>query len=168
MGREVAGVGPQLCCKKASLANEIIAASLDELRAARLNGRRLLALCNGLADAERLTKIGNRAAPSGHSCSQPSIRLDTAGRSRHSRRCLWRAGRRVQSSGNSAATALAPSLNTDDQHCRQRVERDDPGFNSGRLGLAAERPARFRALCTRLRAVSVSVGMGSARQEPER
>ena len=42
--------------------NEIIVASLDELRAARLSGKRLLALWNGLPGAERLTKIGNRAA----------------------------------------------------------------------------------------------------------
>ena len=42
--------------------NEIIVASLDELRAARLSGKRLLALWNGLPGAERLTKIGNREA----------------------------------------------------------------------------------------------------------
>jgi hypothetical protein len=42
--------------------NEIIVASLAELRAARLSGKRLLALWNGLPGAERLTKIGNRAA----------------------------------------------------------------------------------------------------------
>jgi Protein of unknown function (DUF3489) len=42
--------------------NEIIVASLDELRAARLSGKRLLALWNGLPGVERLTKVGNRAA----------------------------------------------------------------------------------------------------------
>ena len=42
--------------------NEIIVASLDELRAARLSGKRLLALWNGLPGAERLTQIGNREA----------------------------------------------------------------------------------------------------------
>ena len=42
--------------------NEIIVASLDELRAARLSGKRLLALWNGLPGAERLIKIGNREA----------------------------------------------------------------------------------------------------------
>jgi hypothetical protein len=42
--------------------NEIIVASLDELRAAGLSGKRLLAVWNGLPGAERLTKIGNRAA----------------------------------------------------------------------------------------------------------
>src|SRR5260370_6829819 len=42
--------------------NEIIVASLDELRAARLSGKRLLALWNGVPGAERLTKIGNREA----------------------------------------------------------------------------------------------------------
>jgi hypothetical protein len=42
--------------------NEIIVASLEELRAARLSGKQLLALWNGLPGTERLTKIGNRAA----------------------------------------------------------------------------------------------------------
>ena len=42
--------------------NEIIVASLEELRAARLSGKRLLALWNGLPGTERLTKIGNREA----------------------------------------------------------------------------------------------------------
>jgi hypothetical protein len=40
--------------------NEIVIASLDELRAARLSGKRLLALWNGLPGVERLSKIGNR------------------------------------------------------------------------------------------------------------
>jgi hypothetical protein len=42
--------------------NEIVVASLDELRAARLSGKRLLLLWNGLPGAERLTKVGDRAA----------------------------------------------------------------------------------------------------------
>jgi hypothetical protein len=42
--------------------NEIIVASLDELRSARLGAKRLLALWNGLPGVERLTKVGNRAA----------------------------------------------------------------------------------------------------------
>jgi hypothetical protein len=40
----------------------IIIASLDELRAARLSGKRLLALWNGLPGAERLSKVGDREA----------------------------------------------------------------------------------------------------------
>jgi hypothetical protein len=39
---------------------EIAVASLDELRAARLTGKRLLALCNGLHGPERLSKVGDR------------------------------------------------------------------------------------------------------------
>jgi hypothetical protein len=42
--------------------DEIIVASLDELRAARLSGRRLLALWNSLPNVERLSKVGNREA----------------------------------------------------------------------------------------------------------
>ena len=42
--------------------NEIVVASLDELRAARLSGKRLLALWNGLPGVGRLSKIGNRQA----------------------------------------------------------------------------------------------------------
>jgi hypothetical protein len=42
--------------------NEIVVASLDELRAARLSGKRLLALWNGLPDVDRLSKVGNREA----------------------------------------------------------------------------------------------------------
>ena len=42
--------------------NKIVVASLDELRAARLSGKRLLALWNSLPSAERLTKISDRAA----------------------------------------------------------------------------------------------------------
>jgi len=42
--------------------NEIIVASLDELRAARLSSKRLLALWNGLSGADRLSKVGNREA----------------------------------------------------------------------------------------------------------
>ena len=42
--------------------NEIVVASLDELHAARLNGKRLLALWNGLPGVDRLTKIGEREA----------------------------------------------------------------------------------------------------------
>ncbi len=37
-------------------------ASLDELRASRLSGKRLLALWNGLPGVDRLTKLGNRGA----------------------------------------------------------------------------------------------------------
>jgi uncharacterized protein DUF3489 len=42
--------------------NEIAVASVDELRAARLSGKRLLALWNGLPGAERLSKVGDREA----------------------------------------------------------------------------------------------------------
>jgi transposase len=42
--------------------NEIVVASLDELHAARLNGKRLLALWNGLPGVDRLTKVGEREA----------------------------------------------------------------------------------------------------------
>jgi hypothetical protein len=42
--------------------NEIFVASLDELRAARLSGKRLLALWNGLPGVDRLSKLGNREA----------------------------------------------------------------------------------------------------------
>ena len=42
--------------------NEIVVASLDELRAARLGGKRLLALWNGLPGVDRLSKVGNREA----------------------------------------------------------------------------------------------------------
>jgi len=42
--------------------NEIVVASLDELRAGRLNGKRLLALWNGLPGVDRLSKVGDREA----------------------------------------------------------------------------------------------------------
>ena len=42
--------------------NEIVVASRDELRAARLSGKRLLALWNGLPGVERLSKVGDREA----------------------------------------------------------------------------------------------------------
>ena len=42
--------------------SEIVVASLDELRAARLSGKRLLALWIGLPGADRLSKVGNREA----------------------------------------------------------------------------------------------------------
>src|SRR5260370_23678848 len=42
--------------------NEIIIASLDEFRAARLSGKRLLALWNGLPGVDRLSKVGKREA----------------------------------------------------------------------------------------------------------
>src|SRR3982074_1214943 len=42
--------------------DEIVVASLDELRAARLSGKRLLALWNGLPGVDRLSKVGNREA----------------------------------------------------------------------------------------------------------
>lgn len=42
--------------------NEIIIASRDELRAARLSGERLLALWNGVPGVDRLSKVGKREA----------------------------------------------------------------------------------------------------------
>ncbi len=42
--------------------NRIVVASLDELRAARLGGKRLLALWNGLPGVERLGNVGDREA----------------------------------------------------------------------------------------------------------
>ena len=42
--------------------SEIFVSSLDELRAARLSGKRLLALWNGLPNVDRLSKVGNREA----------------------------------------------------------------------------------------------------------
>jgi uncharacterized protein DUF3489 len=42
--------------------NEIVVASLDELRAARLSGKRLLALWNGLPGVDRLSKVSDREA----------------------------------------------------------------------------------------------------------
>jgi Protein of unknown function (DUF3489) len=42
--------------------NHIVVASLDELRAARLSGKRLLALWNGLPGVDRLRKLGDREA----------------------------------------------------------------------------------------------------------
>jgi hypothetical protein len=42
--------------------NEIAVTSIEELHAARLSGKPLLALWNGLPGAERLTKVGDRAA----------------------------------------------------------------------------------------------------------
>ena len=42
--------------------NEIFVSSLDELRAAHLSGKRLLALWNGLPNVDRLSKVGNREA----------------------------------------------------------------------------------------------------------
>src|ERR1700730_3708893 len=42
--------------------DEIVVASLDELRATRLSGKRLLALWNGLPNVDRLSKVGNREA----------------------------------------------------------------------------------------------------------
>ena len=42
--------------------NEIVVASSDKLRAARLGGKRLLALWNGLPGVERLSKVGVREA----------------------------------------------------------------------------------------------------------
>jgi uncharacterized protein DUF3489 len=41
---------------------EIIIGSLDELRAARISGKRLLALWNGLPGVARLSKVGDRDA----------------------------------------------------------------------------------------------------------
>src|ERR1700736_2732531 len=42
--------------------NEIVVASLDELRAAHLSGKRLLALRNGLPGVDPLRKVDNREA----------------------------------------------------------------------------------------------------------
>jgi len=42
--------------------NEIVVASLDELRAARLSGKRLLALWNRLPGVDPLSKVGDRGA----------------------------------------------------------------------------------------------------------
>ena len=42
--------------------NAIVVASRDELRVARLSGKRLLALWNGLPGVDRLSKVGNRQA----------------------------------------------------------------------------------------------------------
>jgi hypothetical protein len=42
--------------------DEIIVGSLDELRGARLSGKRLLALWNGLPGVARLSKVGDRDA----------------------------------------------------------------------------------------------------------
>ena len=42
--------------------NEIVVASLDELRAARLSGKRMLALWNGLPGVDRMSKVGDREA----------------------------------------------------------------------------------------------------------
>jgi Protein of unknown function (DUF3489) len=42
--------------------NEIAVALLEELHAARLSGKRLLALWHGLPGTERLTKMGDRTA----------------------------------------------------------------------------------------------------------
>jgi Protein of unknown function (DUF3489) len=41
---------------------EIVVASNEELHAARLSGKRLLALCNALPDVEKRRKIGDRDA----------------------------------------------------------------------------------------------------------
>jgi hypothetical protein len=42
--------------------NKIAVTSIEELHAARLSAKRLLALWNGLPGTERLTKIGDRTA----------------------------------------------------------------------------------------------------------
>ena len=42
--------------------DEIIIGSLDELRAARISGKRLLAVWNGLPGVARLSKVGDRDA----------------------------------------------------------------------------------------------------------
>jgi hypothetical protein len=42
--------------------NEIVVASLDELRAARLSGKRLLALWNGLPGVDSVSKVGDGEA----------------------------------------------------------------------------------------------------------
>jgi hypothetical protein len=42
--------------------NAIVVASVEELDAARLSGKRLLALWNGLPDVERATRLGDRQA----------------------------------------------------------------------------------------------------------
>ena len=55
--------------------NEIVVASLDELRAARLSGKRLLALWNGLPGVERVSRVGaHRRCSAGVSGKQPASR----------------------------------------------------------------------------------------------
>ena len=52
-------------CRKASAKvseGEIVVTSKEELQAAPLNGKRLLALWNALPDAEKRKKVGDRAA----------------------------------------------------------------------------------------------------------
>jgi hypothetical protein len=56
--------GITLCREPPAAVNEgeIVVASNEELRAARLNGKRLLALWNALPDVEKRRKVGDREA----------------------------------------------------------------------------------------------------------
>ena len=56
--------GITLCREPPAAVNEgeIIVASNEELHAARLSGKRLLALCNALPDVEKCKKVGDRDA----------------------------------------------------------------------------------------------------------
>jgi hypothetical protein len=56
--------GITLCCEPPAAVNEgeIVVASNEELHAARLSGKRLLALWNALPDVEKRTKVGDRDA----------------------------------------------------------------------------------------------------------
>src|SRR6266480_1647640 len=56
--------GITLCREPPAAVNEgeIVVASNEELRAARLNGKRLLALWNALPDVEKRRKVGDRDA----------------------------------------------------------------------------------------------------------
>ena len=56
--------GITLCRERPAAFNEgeIVVASNEELHAARLSGKRLLALWNALPDAEKRKKIGDRDA----------------------------------------------------------------------------------------------------------
>src|SRR6202790_2729896 len=56
--------GITLCCEPPAAVNEgeIVVASNEELHAARLSGKRLLALWNALPDVEKRRKVGDRDA----------------------------------------------------------------------------------------------------------
>ena len=56
--------GITLCCEAPAVVNEgeIVVASNEELHAARLSGKRLLALWNALPGVERRRKVGDREA----------------------------------------------------------------------------------------------------------
>jgi hypothetical protein len=56
--------GITLCCEPPAAVNEgeIVVASNEELHAAQLSGKRLLALWNALPDVEKRRKVGDRGA----------------------------------------------------------------------------------------------------------